>query len=725
VTSLSIIRIPKRRPSKARKVVGLATAFVMTVAVLTGISLTPSLEAPPAEAASGADFNPGLIITDELFYNGTLMSESAIQSFLEGRVPACTAPAGAPGCLKNYVTSSSPRAADRYCAAYAGGTNQRASNVIAQVAQACNISPQVLLVTLQKERGLITKTNPISGDYLVSMGYACPDTAACDTKYYGFANQVYSAARQFNIYKQLPTSFSYRAGQANTIQWHPNAACGSSSVYIYNAATAGLYNYTPYRPNQAALNNIGGTGDDCSSYGNRNFFAYYSDWFGSPNQGNLQSPSFEGGSIYGWGASNGAINTMIAPGAPGTVPDGSYFLALNTPVSGRALSQDIKRTISPGQQATAKIWVRSDSTTPFTGTVAVWGIGGSLEQANTPFTVRDQWTEITVKLPVASAHSTIRLDIYLYSTNATLWVDNASITVGQAPTKQNLLKYPGFEGSFNDWAPGNGFMNRALYQDVRFVKEGTWFAASNTAVPGRSFSQTVPVQGYAGDQYTFSIWLRSSDPSKPFSGIVALWALGSQNANTTANYTVQGEYTKVTVTLDSPIAFSALKAEVYLNTTDATLFLDDSRVSKNLLSAPSFEGGALNNWGTGNGAVAPAVATATAASPAVHGSYYATVTSQTPNGSFAQVVERDTTAGEKYIATVWVKSPTGSTPGTFALWALGGTTEALTVPFTATGAWQQLTLELPIAQQSHNAVKVELYFQNAGTTLLIDGAQLL
>jgi hypothetical protein len=43
-----------------------------------------------------------------------------------------------------------------------------------------------------------------------------------------------------------------------------------------------LYDYTPYTPNAAALNNLYGTGDACSSYGNRNFWRYYSDWFGNP-----------------------------------------------------------------------------------------------------------------------------------------------------------------------------------------------------------------------------------------------------------------------------------------------------------------------------------------------------------------------------------------------------------------------------------------------------------
>jgi len=67
----------------------------------------------------------------------------------------------------------------------------------------------------------------------------------------------------------------------NSIKWSPNDSCGSSTVYIQNLATAALYDYTPYRPNQASLSAGYGTGDSCSSYGNRNFYLYFTDWFGS------------------------------------------------------------------------------------------------------------------------------------------------------------------------------------------------------------------------------------------------------------------------------------------------------------------------------------------------------------------------------------------------------------------------------------------------------------
>ncbi len=254
-------------------------SVVAAIGVVLGLVFVP---APAAEAADVQNFNPGYIIDDALFYNSSLTTEAGIQHFLESKVPNCGATTG-PACLKNYRADSAPRSADKYCKLpYPGGNNQLASTIIYNVAQACNINPQVLLVTMQKERGLVTDVVPTNGDYNVTMGYACPDTALCDTRYYGFANQLYSAARQFNVYPANRDLFRYDSGVMNTIQWHPKAACGSSQVFIQNDATAALYNYTPYRPNDAALNaGYAISADPCSSYGNRNFWMYFTDWFGS------------------------------------------------------------------------------------------------------------------------------------------------------------------------------------------------------------------------------------------------------------------------------------------------------------------------------------------------------------------------------------------------------------------------------------------------------------
>lgn len=260
---------------------------------------------PNTFAASGKDFNPGRIIDDAVFYNGNSMTPSQIQQFLNSKVPTCdtngtktsefgggtraqwaasrSKPFYPPFiCLKDYSQTTPNMAASSFCSAMAASATAKSSaQIIYDVGLACGVNPQVLIVLLQKEQALILDEWPSPDQYAQATGFACPDTALCDPSYGGFFYQVYYAARQYKLYRANPNNYNYVAGRNNTILWSPNAACGSSQVYIENQATAGLYNYTPYRPNQAALNNLYGSGDGCSSYGNRNFWRYFTDWFGS------------------------------------------------------------------------------------------------------------------------------------------------------------------------------------------------------------------------------------------------------------------------------------------------------------------------------------------------------------------------------------------------------------------------------------------------------------
>ena len=50
--------------------------------------------------------------------------------------------------------------ADAYCAAVTGGTGLDAAAVIVRVSVACGVNPRVMLVTLQKESGLLDRTDP-------------------------------------------------------------------------------------------------------------------------------------------------------------------------------------------------------------------------------------------------------------------------------------------------------------------------------------------------------------------------------------------------------------------------------------------------------------------------------------------------------------------------------------------------------------------------------------
>lgn len=260
-----------------------ATALVAALALVGG-TLVPSTIGPtaPAQAITGADFNPGYIISDSIFFSAQAMTGPEVQSFLDGKVATCRA---GYTCLKSYSQVTSTIAPDRYCSGYQGGGVESAATIIVKVAASCGINPRVLLVLLQKEQSLVTSTGPSSGAYASATGAGCPDTAPCDPSIQGFFYQVYYGARSFQRYVKNNSAYNYQWGAWEEILYHPNRACGTRSVFIQNQATAALYNYTPYTPNGPALANLYGTGDACSSYGNRNFWRIYSDWFGSPTTG--------------------------------------------------------------------------------------------------------------------------------------------------------------------------------------------------------------------------------------------------------------------------------------------------------------------------------------------------------------------------------------------------------------------------------------------------------
>jgi hypothetical protein len=260
------------------------TAVPVTASADTGAPTTRSA-APSAvkPAANLSQFRAGNIISDAVFFQSDTMSAGQIDSFFRGKVPTCRS---GYVCLKDYRQNTPNRPADSYCRGYTGAANESAATIIARVAQSCGVNPQVLIVMLEKEQSLVTHTWPSSWRFDKALGQGCPDTAPCDPAYAGFFYQIYGAARQMQIYAEGRWFTYYAPGKTWNILYHPNKACGSAPVRVENKATAALYYYTPYQPNQAALNAGYGTGDGCSSYGNRNFYQFFTDWFGS-----TQAPS--------------------------------------------------------------------------------------------------------------------------------------------------------------------------------------------------------------------------------------------------------------------------------------------------------------------------------------------------------------------------------------------------------------------------------------------------
>ncbi len=299
------------------------SSFLLILVVLISGSLPLLGHTPRAEAANAANWQAGRIIDDAVFTDANAMSVAQIQDFLNqkvgtggnGRVAGqCDtngiatselgggtraqygAAHGNPTpftCLKDYYevpkTSPGPEVpASNYGGVAIPYGARSAAQLIWDAAQRYGISPKVLLVTIQKESvgPLTTDDWPFKSQYTYAMGAHCPDSgpnhsANCDPNYSGFSIQISESAALFRYYldNMGQSWWTYKKPGNNAILYNPSPDCGSSNVYIQTKATAALYTYTPYQPNQAALNNLYGTGDSCSAYGNRNFWRIFTDWF--------------------------------------------------------------------------------------------------------------------------------------------------------------------------------------------------------------------------------------------------------------------------------------------------------------------------------------------------------------------------------------------------------------------------------------------------------------
>ncbi|WP_062518253.1 hypothetical protein [Demequina gelatinilytica] len=262
----------------------LTTRLLLALLLASVTTVVGVAQAPVAQALDGDDFRAGMIITDSLFFDGTAMTASEIDSFIAAKNPGCAAGAV---CLENYREDVEARAATTRCKAISASTDRSAGQIIATVSKACGISPKAILVILQKEQSLVTAIAPSSRAFAYAMGAGCPDDGGCNTPNQGLYKQVYYGASLLKGYT-IPgsTHYSrYAAGATSAIQYDVPISCGTKSVHVENQATHALYVYTPYTPNQAALDNLYGTGDSCSAYGNRNFWRLYNDWFGSTTAG--------------------------------------------------------------------------------------------------------------------------------------------------------------------------------------------------------------------------------------------------------------------------------------------------------------------------------------------------------------------------------------------------------------------------------------------------------
>ena len=358
--------------------------FAFVFSATLGFLFYKNLAETSAVHAAYNGFSAGNIINDAVMSDFNSMSEADIQNFLKSKNPCNdTNLSKADGYWHlNYHVENG----HFVCMADERFDGESAAHIIWQAAHDYRINPRVLIVLLQKEQGLVTDTWPnFNLQYRSATGYGCPDTAACDSQYYGFRNQVRNAAELFRYILDHGSSY-YPVGN-RSIKYNPNNACGSSVVNIENRATSALYQYTPYQPNNDVLNAGPGVVVNCGAYGNINFYYYYTQWFGDTRgkelsgitlaDGIYQFKSTDGLTLSFDGEGNGAAAKLTWPNSNDTIQQfrisrsGKYYRFQNVrtgkflDVSGAVANDGTKVNLWDSNDSCAQKWLVQDNGTGY------------------------------------------------------------------------------------------------------------------------------------------------------------------------------------------------------------------------------------------------------------------------------------------------------------------------------------------------------------------------
>jgi len=718
-------RLKKAKSTTETGVRALASGIAVALATTLLVFAAPATA--PASAAPVLAFDPGLIITDAVFFNSTSMTEAGIQKWIESKDPDCVDVVAAGEkytCLANFSMKTKTMAADANCSKYTGKSSESAATIIYRVSRLCGINPQVLLVTLQKEQSLITGGPRSEAIYRKAMGYGCPDTSTCNSKYYGFFNQTYRSAWQFEQYRTHPSGRTFQAGKTVSIRYSPKAGCTSSKVFVRNQATAGLYNYTPYQPNAAALAAGSGEGDKCSSYGNRNFVRYFSSWFGHPAN-LLRNAGFES-STSGWGSGVKTVG-LARKASSAEAQSGKYFLSTSTKKTGSSLRQAISRSSKAGDVYSASVWLKSRSSTEqFTGVVKLSAVGGKAEAVRKSFVVGSTWTQLVVTLPISSSHSKFYLDIYEKTTGVSLAVDSAVFVRGELeqPRAAIALKSASFEGSSSGWVTNGSATSMGVRKNVAGypAHDGSSFLLASTKAKSGTIQQDLKYLVVAGRSYTASVMVRTSSPD-PFTGSIILRGTGGSGTDSSrTDFVATNEWQRVQVTYTATRNdLAGLRFETKLTTSGAKLHIDDVQLAPNLAANTSFESASLGGWSKGTGTVTASYVVGGAIHPEIV-DYETVLRAKNATGvpvSLRANMARPLTIGETYTATILLRSADdGATVSGSA--RLGSGTDVTSEPFAVGNEWTLVTTKFVVTNPA-TTMRYELFIDTAGGTVDVDG----
>ncbi len=183
--------------------------------------LVKEQEAAEAAAAAAAALNDGMPNPPVGFDPNSLISDA---NYLDARSLTVDG-------IQAFLKKQSGKL-DTYTAKDHTGVIKSAAEMIADASVAWSVSPKVILVTLQKEQSLISRSDltQYALDWAIGCGKMDSRTLS---QYQGFGNQIWGGARALARNRS-----SWRHGISLSID--------GKAVYPSNASTHSLYRYTPH-----------------------------------------------------------------------------------------------------------------------------------------------------------------------------------------------------------------------------------------------------------------------------------------------------------------------------------------------------------------------------------------------------------------------------------------------------------------------------------------------
>lgn len=426
-----------------------AIFFVVGCVLAIAAALLP-FNLKGAEAA----FNPSNLIGDGAFVNISSMDTGAIQRFL--------------GSNNSYLKDfwENGRSAAQIINDAAHGANEAAGSIngITINSSTGTVNPQVILATLQKEQSLISKSTRDDNALRKAMGYGCPDSGGCNSRYAGFTKQVENAAWQlrYNFERAQGRGFGdYQVGQAFSFDdWN-----GTHTGTFGNRATASLYRYTPHVYN--GNYNFWNLFFNVYKFDLREYYGQFVSQTASPvmypSQSRTLTVKFRNTGTTTW-RSTGAMPVALALDkywASSTIFRGSGWLSANR------LARAAEGTVAPGNIGTFTFKITSPSSiSPGNYRFQVRLVADGAQWFDRPDTNGGAWWNITIPGP-----SAISVGQSSYVT----------AMPGQVRTLQVKFKNTG-SGS---WTKSSPPMNLALdrYQNEGFMQRfnSGWMSSNRIA----------------------------------------------------------------------------------------------------------------------------------------------------------------------------------------------------------------------------------------------------